>query len=469
MSNSGSIEENRFALAPEHERTSAGGAGRDLLRRVRPVVAGYRAARRAGVELRMYTHRVRAARRLRNDPAAATRFAAQATIGYRAPIAAAGDGPALVAALRELDIVHQDLGTVVRVGSQAGLEDALGAAAGAYPAGTSFLVAIPGLHEPTTAWRERLLAAALLHAAGLGPRVYDLLDLTAFGRHLPALAIAGAGDAVPDHEAREGAAAAILDLVRAKLLAAPAEGWDRAENFRESRAARPLFVRPDLLRAPSQQALLEQALADDAQRELHFGRDAALLGGRYLYQSVPAARQPGRRDTDRRWERIRDLLASQGESVEDRVVLDVGCNAGLMLAAALADGARWGVGWDLPGVVGHSTRLLGALGCTRADVRGVELHSGYDLLADVPEHVVSQLDESVVFYLAIRHHVGFLESLASIPWRVMVYEGGETESAERLEEVLGDLREVCDFRVATAIDFRDSETLPRPLAILIRE
>jgi hypothetical protein len=306
-----------------------------------------------------------------------------------------------------------------------------------------------------------------MHAEGLGPRVFDLVVL-AGDTQLPALVIADTGSEAATEPQRVLAAAGVRALAGDGLVLLEDEGWDQPASFRATGADGAVFVRPDILRARDQGALLTRAL-DGAQDELHFGRESALRGGRYLYQSVPAARQAGRRDTTRRWDRINGLLSSADVTVNDRVVLDVGCNAGLMLAATLAGGARWGLGWDLPDVAHHAQRVLGALGCTRADIFGAELNPDYDLAAQVPEHVRPALDDSLVLYLAIRHHVGFLKSLGAMPWRVMVYEGGETESVARLDEVLEELRSLCDFRVAAAVDFRDSESLARPLAVLIRE
>jgi hypothetical protein len=75
----------------------------------------------------------------------------------------------------------------------------------------------------------------------------------------------------------------------------------------------------------------------------------------------------------------------------------------------------------------------------------------------------------VVLYLAVRHNTGFFVSgLADIPWKALVYEGGEVESVATLEESLSGLRELCDFEVVDAIDFRDGETGSRPLAVLVR-
>ena len=70
------------------------------------------------------------------------------------------------------------------------------------------------------------------------------------------------------------------------------------------------------------------------------------------------------------------MLAESGLAVSERLVLDVGCNAGMMLAAALADGASWGVGWDLPEVSQRAEALLLALGYSRFDLIGARSARG---------------------------------------------------------------------------------------------
>ncbi len=97
------------------------------------------------------------------------------------------------------------------------------------------------------------------------------------------------------------------------------------------------------------------------------------------------------------------------------------------------------------------------------------LTADYPLLQGVPRHVRALETDGVIFYLAIREHIGFLEVLRSLSWRTMVYEGNEMESVETLSDFLEGLRAVCDFSLVRAIDYRDGEGSPRPLAILRRE
>jgi hypothetical protein len=86
----------------------------------------------------------------------------------------------------------------------------------------------------------------------------------------------------------------------------------------------------------------------------------------------------------------------------------------------------------------------------------------------VPEPLAPLLPGAIVLYLAVHHHIGFAAALGDFAWSVMVFEGAETDRVDTLEQTLAPLREICDFEVAWAQDFRDSETESRPVAILRR-
>ena len=135
--------------------------------------------------------------------------------------------------------------------------------------------------------------------------------------------------------------------------------------------------------------------------------------------------------------------------------------------------------WRAPGRdgVGRHARVpsnagrpppLWRLGCTRFDIVEAELDSGYRISNDLPPHVAASMTSSVIPYLAIRHHVGFLAELGELDWEVLVYEGGETESVARLDEALADLAELCEFDIRAAVDFRDGEGASRPWAVVVR-
>jgi SAM-dependent methyltransferase len=310
----------------------------------------------------------------------------------------------------------------------------------------------------------RVLVANLLHRRGLGPRLYDArrtADGTAFALEPTEAEVAPPADSRRVLEA-------VGRLIDDGLLAPRDASWREPANVGGSGdGAR--YTAFDRLQVADERRMIDEVLSREARSELHFGREYRLRGNRYLYQSVPGVGAAGRRNSRVRWDRMRDLLAGAAVKLENRLVLDVGCNAGMMLAAALSDGAVWGVGWDLPAVAGRAGEVLSALGFTRLDTVGADLVPAYPLTRDVPEHLAPLLDGCVVLYLAVSHHIGFLDELADIPWSAIVFEGGEEQSVATLEADLAPLRERCSFRLVGGVDYRDGEGQMRPLALLLRD
>jgi hypothetical protein len=440
------------------EGSLGGGPAKPVHKRVAGRVPGLRAAvlraKWMGRELGAVAYGLRAGR-------LGTRAAGRRRLSRQAPTVAV-DAPALdlrdpAEALRATGLRFTAGRSGAYLPPQPGLESVLGSAARLYPPGAGVKLTA-GVDD---AVRERLVAANVLHAAGIGPRVYDAVELAGGGT---AFVVEHAGEDPVDDSARARTADHVMGIGGLRFC----RGWDDPDHFVRSDGGPPVFVGFAATPAQDLDAAVRRALSDEVRRDLHYGSEYALKGRRYLYQSVPAVAASGRRNTLRRLDAIERLLDGAGRSVAGRLTLDVGCNAGVMLASTLAGGAAWGLGWDLPHVADRGRILLGALGFTRFDLFGAELEGDYDVLADVPPHLEPLLGGSTVLYLAIRHHVGFLRSLARFDWETMVYEGSEDESVGTLPEHLRDLRELCDFEVAAAVDFRDGETRPRPLAVLVR-
>jgi hypothetical protein len=72
----------------------------------------------------------------------------------------------------------------------------------------------------------------------------------------------------------------------------------------------------------------------------------------------------------------------------------------------------------------------------------------------------------VILYLAIRHHIGILDALASLPWEVLVYEGAEGEALEDLRAMPRQLGGRCELVELASVE--DGDCSPRPLAIFRR-
>ncbi|MBO0724813.1 MAG: oligosaccharide flippase family protein [Blastocatellia bacterium] len=161
---------------------------------------------------------------------------------------------------------------------------------------------------------------------------------------------------------------------------------------------------------------------------------------------------------------ILDALSRVSLNLSGRIVLDIGCNSGVTLQASLAAGAAWGFGWDSPEVVALARNLLFSLGTTRFSLSGADLHQKYRLEDDIPERFRARLAEAVVF---IHKKVSAPESLRAMPWRVLIYEGDETE---RLDDAFNLLAPMLTGRVKTiASSYVTGESgLVKPLIALLR-
>jgi hypothetical protein len=395
------------------------------------------------------------------------RFRWQAVLRQPSPLPAGPAWESMVAALEEKGMRFTTEAVAIYIPRQPELEAVLGEIVNVYPRDTTFKVLQNGESPHST-----VLVANLLHEHGLGPRVYDAFSLDGHDRSFTVQVIDEHEPAAPAPDKRAGLIAGVTDLVKAGDLAVVRQGWSGPEHVRGSvtgDGVQARYVGFENFVVPDPGRLTRKLLDKDARSDLHFGTEYKLKGRRYLYQSVPGVHATGRRNSLRRWRKIRSMLGDAGLTLDERVVLDVGCNAGMMLAASLSDGALWGLGWDLPPVIKRSHDLMLTSGYTRFDLFGRELTADYSLLDDIPESLHRRLPGSVVLYLALRHNTGFFVSgLKDIPWEALVYEGGEEESLATLDESLSDLRKLCDFTVVDAIDFRDGETGSRPLAVLVR-
>jgi hypothetical protein len=320
------------------------------------------------------------------------------------------------------------------------------------------------------------LVANFLHAEGVGPRLYDLINLkfgdqnwTAYvvqdvGRRKPTVAECEAGIETLRRLDAEGTLRVILP-----------EGFDD-EEFECPGCCNNALVDSDgrFKYIDFQNFLLGDyekyltALATAASEETHFGDTAVLRGGRYLYQSVPGVKLPAKRSVDNRMKTLSRLLDEAGVSVAERTVLDVGCNIGMMMAEYLKLGARWCHGWDRAFTTPHTERMLLALGCTRFSTTGIDITRSRALAEDLPKHVAASLAGCVISYLAVRGHLGWLDALKTIPWSFMIYEGHEGETSKDFETYLDELRSFTNVKLGPTSTYVDGDSEERTVAILLR-
>lgn len=368
-----------------------------------------------------------------------------------------------------------------------------GALAAEYPpgAGLKIVKRSGGLSEPyvhpdsSSRIQARLIPSHAHHtlvvnffnAEGLGPRLYDLLEFDTGGTLWVAYVVEHVGGGEVDMEVCEQFVGHLRELVDGGMLdLINMRGFDDRDFIcpgcygnliADGRNGIPRYVDLHNFQLPRYESYLRR-VASDAVTASHFGQTSMLLGSDFLYQAVPGLGMPAKRDPVKRMSAITQLLSEHGETVEDKVVLDVGCNLGLMGAQYLARGARWVHGWDLPDVVPHANRILLAVGCTRFSLTGAELSVEYPLESDLPAFLQDEAGELVISYLAVRRHLGWLKSLARMPWRLMIYEGHESESESDTTEFLASLNSLVPVEMISRSSIQDAVSASRPMMLMRR-
>lgn len=313
---------------------------------------------------------------------------------------------------------------------------------------------------------------------GLGPRVVDSLALVfARGTHL-AFAVEHVPSPVTTAAQFEEGLAGVRRLLESGdfqlmepwgFAGADFQAPDGNGNFRCDAEGRVRYVDPQNFVFADYERYLGRR-AEGWVPASHFGRKSMLRGGAYLYQSVPGTQRGAKRDTADREERYLAVLGRAGVSLHGRTVFDIGANIGRMSAFALREGALWAHLWDRAPTVAAARESLLLTGFTRFSTTGTDLTPDRPLAEDLPANLrVIEPADGVVFYLAIHHHVGWLEGLRALPWRHMLFEGPEEISTERLEAIFADLGRVVRGRLIATAWGRDGDSATRPYCVFERD
>lgn len=417
----------------------------------------------------------------------------QSTLVFDVPLRAS-TAAALHAELRAHDILVHEGRHTLYLPPQPGLDAVLGPVARAFGPGCGIKVlkrfAAPHearyLHSTDALGEAALLGgihrqalgAAALASVGLGPRCLDVVHLRAGSTSMTAMIVEHVEGRTPTL-AEHARLLDALDQLRARgrLSLANPSGY-ACGDFEAPACNGNLLVSPEGLRYIDPQVLLFDvpAVIDDVIEQhrdvLHFGDRLGVVNGgqRFLYQGLPGRRDVGRRDPDDRFGRLEPLLEAHGASLCGRVVFDVCCNAGLMMAGALHRGARWVVGWDLPPVAAAARELLPLLGAGRSTVVGRALQEPASLIDDVPSHVHApgQAADGVCLFLAAWHHVGFPAGVGELPWRWLVYEGREHEEAAITDANVATMEARWQCRAVASQVIADGLCGPRPVVLVAR-
>lgn len=324
--------------------------------------------------------------------------------------------------------------------------------------------------------RHLLLAANQLHVQGVGPRIYDLVELSCGDQIWTAYVMQHVEGRTPTISECEAGLAKLRSLEQKGIVKTVATRAFDGKDFRPPTCNGNAIIDGDgrFCYVDFQNFVVGDygkyldGLAHMAAEDSHFGGRRLLGGGRFLYQSIPGVNLPAKRSVEFRSSLYSGLMRDAGVSVKDRFVLDIGCNIGMMIAEYLRWGAKWCQGWDFPNVVPHTERLLLALGCTRFSTKGTALHHDRRLEDDLADWLKPSLEGCAISYLAVHGHIGWMEALGRIPWSFVIYEGHEKDSKEDVEKYLGELGRIVKFETRALTTFEDGTSRPRVAAILIR-
>jgi hypothetical protein len=324
--------------------------------------------------------------------------------------------------------------------------------------------------------RHLTLVANLLFSKGVGPRLYDLVELQGGDQLWTAYVIEHVGGAVPSNSECEAGIRKLRDLEEQELMKVILpDGFDDEEFECPSCCNNALTSQNGEFRYIDFQNFILikyesflKSVAVEATSASHFGDNCFLRGGQYLYQTVPGVNLPGKRRIEERVKVLNSLMAAAKVSIKDRLVLDIGCNIGMMMAQYLKLGARWCHGWDRSYITPHTEKLLLALGCTRFSTSCGDITKSQSLERDLLDFLKPHLDGCVISYLAVRGHLGWLDTLAKIPWKFLIYEGHEGETKEEFEQHVQQFRSLTNFKVSEATSYADGDCDERTMAILLR-
>jgi hypothetical protein len=399
----------------------------------------------------------------------------------------------IVSYLRQSGLLVQEGGNAFYLPPQPGLAQTLGAAVEHYPPGSGFKVLrdfrrleeAHYLHpERQTRLRRRLIGtprdqlivANYLHWLDLGPRVWDVCLLEAGGVSMPAFIVQHVDGTTPNVDEWSAFMARLRTALAQTELRISVPRWERNKDFRCPGCNR------NLLRDPSG-ALhyidFQNFSLRNPRRLLASMSDAAIAACRedprkvcYEYPStdrrLSAFPCPSAQETTEQFRTIRHLLHEEGVEFHNRLVLDIGCGTGAMLHRTLSAGAWWGLGWDRPAMARQARAIAVASGFTRLDVISADLDDPCAFSTSTPVWLRRHLDDSVVLFLAGRRQIGSSPSLATLPWRMLVYQG---HAGESLAEANGHVRTflTSGVRVARGTYVRERDSHEAPLILLARD
>jgi hypothetical protein len=331
--------------------------------------------------------------------------------------------------------------------------------------------------KPTGSPRDQVTVANYMYSKGLGPRVWDICVWETTGGAHTVFVVDHIEGNSPEPSECNKYLNDLREIVTRSQLRMLIPDWKKSPEFQPPdcnnnliqchKLGYPQYVDFHKFSLTSAEAWRIEILTN-GEHLFHFGGTRSFRPSRYLYQSIPGMDRPGKRNSLKRWELITDTLRDAGIELKGRIVLDLGCNAGMMLYLSLVSGACWGFGWDRPNIIRSTQDLLYSLGMSRFQLKGAVLYPFYNIPNDISDNFLIHMNESVVFYLAVYGHIGLVNSINRIPWRILVFEGHQGDTIEELNRLLIMFLE-CDVTRLCEKYIEDGDSSGRPIIIVARK
>jgi hypothetical protein len=432
----------------------------------------------------------------RRNYALSHRLRSQKVMAYTVDLPYLQDFHALTAWLDENSIYYEDSVFCIYVPPQQRLRELFGSILSVYPPNSGLKI-LKELKSPTeakylsrdvnpmtTRFSDRnsyrpldyLRVANHMYDAGVGPRIYDLIEIQTPHNSLSAYIVQHVAGTTPTVKECTAFLNRLDQLMEDQLIPLESnwkEGWDfqcpdcHGNLIRDKDTGKLFYIDfQSFMMRDANKYILE--IFNEIRQDVHFGNTHWIRGGNYLYQSIPGLLL-GKRDVDFRWRLFKQTLEKQGVSIEGSIVFDIGCNAGMIIWSALTDGAAWAVGWDRPAVAAGARKLLLSLGMTRFDIFGQDISSETDFYSSLPENVTSSAN-GILFFLAMRKHIGFPEKIKNLPFKFIIYEDHEGEAMSNVKNYLRGIVDNWGLRIVDVGSYVDGDsTRERVVAILCRD
>ncbi|MDC3029038.1 hypothetical protein OA189_01745 [Prochlorococcus sp. AH-716-P20] len=157
-----------------------------------------------------------------------------------------------------------------------------------------------------------------------------------------------------------------------------------------------------------------------------FGKKRIFSDKNYLYQVLPEIKG-GKRDTLKRWNTFDMMFENINFSLEDKIILDIGCNIGMNCYYSLSRGSKFAYGIDKKNVAEKARLILNALGLTRLNILGLDLNSEVEL-NKINKIIKDEID--ILFYCSIDGHIGYPIQIKDLRFKYILHEGHPNSSLE---------------------------------------